>query len=463
MRVFAALVILAVVSGGMAHAVPKPLPPGAVTEDWPCFLGPSHNLFSKETKLLSKFPAGGLSLVWDAKRGSGYAAPAIFGDRLLMFHRVGNEEIVECLNRETGERSWRFAYPTTYRDRYGYNDGPRAAPVISGENVYTIGAGGVLHCIALTTGHVNWKRELNAEHKIKQNFFGWGPTPLVEGDKLIVNLGAPGGPTVVALDLNTGKTLWGAGTEWGQSYASPVPATVHGKRRVFVFAGGESSPPTGGLLCIDPADGKVDFTHPWRGDRRESVNGSAPLVFGRNGEYVFISECYGSGGTLLEIARDFSFKTRWTNPNFGTHFMTAVHRDGYLYGVDGHGPQDAFLVCVDAATGKEAWRTQPAWRENVKFKNGGERELELGTFRAWLMPVGDTPRVLMLGEFGHLLWVELSPKGFKEIDRTRLFLASETWTPPVLSRGLLYVCQNSEDGVSGAGPRLLCYDLRGDK
>ena len=87
----------------------------------------------------------------------------------------------------------------------------------------------------------------------------------------------------------------------------------------------------------------------------------------------------------------------------------------------------------------------------------------MGTYRAWLMPIGDDARVLMLGEFGHLLWVDLSPQGYKELDRTRLFLAPETWTPPVLSRGLLYVCQNGEDRSTGKGPRLLCYDLRGSE
>ena len=53
---------------------------------------------------------------------------------------------------------------------------------------------------------------------------------------------------------------WGAGTEWGPGYASPVPATIHGKQRIFVFAGAESRPPTGGLIALDPADGSIDFT-----------------------------------------------------------------------------------------------------------------------------------------------------------------------------------------------------------
>ena len=84
-------------------------------------------------------------------------------------------------------------------------------------------------------------------------------TPLLEGGLLIVNVGATGGPCVVGLDAATGREAWRAGTEWGPSYASPVPAVVHGERRVFVFAGGESSPPSGGLMSIDPATGRRGF------------------------------------------------------------------------------------------------------------------------------------------------------------------------------------------------------------
>jgi hypothetical protein len=69
---------------------------------------------------------------------------------------------------------------------------------------------------------------------------------------------------------------------------------------------------------------------------------------------------------------------------------------------------------------------------------------------------------LCLGEFGHLLWMDLSPQGYKELSRAWLFAASETWTPPALSHGLLYICQNSRDMLHNTGPRLLCYDLRGN-
>jgi hypothetical protein len=60
-----------------------------------------------------------------------------------------------------------------------------------------------------------------------------------------------------------------------------------------------------------------------------------------------------------------------------------------------------------------------------------------------------------------LLWIELSPTGYKELGRVGLFTAAETWTPPVLSKGLLYINQNAADPVHHTTPRLLCYDLRG--
>ena len=108
-------------------AKPKPLAKEAVTHDWTAFLGPTHNAISTETRLSRKLPP---PLIWEFTKGTGYASPAIAGERLVFLHRLGNEEIVECLHAETGATNWRFRYPTDFEDRYGYNNGPRSSPVI---------------------------------------------------------------------------------------------------------------------------------------------------------------------------------------------------------------------------------------------------------------------------------------------------------------------------------------------
>ncbi len=441
-------------SDAIFHAPPKPLAKDAVVSDWPSFLGPNHNMVSPETKLLKSFGSGEPKLVWEIAKGLSYSAPAIADGKLVLFHRVGDSAVVDCLDATNGNRFWRFSYDTAYHDRYGYNHGPRCSPVIANGSVFTYGADGKLHCLDLATGKVRWQHDILSEFKLKQNFFGVGATPLVEGDELIVNVGADNGQCVVAFDTKTGKQNWSAGDKWGPSYASPIPATINGRRYIFVFAGGESDPATGGLLAIDAAKHSVEFSFPWRGRRYESVNASSPLVLGNQ---VFVSECYRAGGALLSLPPAGGYEVAWTNEHFGTHFMTAVEKDGCLYGVDGHGPGDAFFVCVDLKTGHELWRAQPKWEETFQT-NDGPRTKTVGTCRCSLLMADGG--CLCLGEYGHLIWLDLNPRGYKEISRASLFLASDSWTPPVLSHGLLYICQNNRDPVTGSPPRLLCYDLR---
>jgi outer membrane protein assembly factor BamB len=442
------------------HAPPTPLAKDAVITDSPGFLGAAHGPVSIETHLRADLKD--LPLVWETEKGTGYSAPAVAGTNVILFHRLKDEEIVDCLQSETGQRSWRFAYPSDYQDRYGYTSGPRCTPVIDSQNnlVFTFGVEGKLHALDLKTGQVLWKRDLLSEFKLEPNFFGVGSTPLLEKDLLIVNLGAKDA-CVVAFETKTGKIRWAAPApkDWGPSYASPVSATIQNQRRVLVFAGGESRPATGGLLCINPENGVVDCSFSWRGRRIESVNASAPLVIDDN---VFISECYGKGGVLLQLVPGadgrFSFKTLWETEQLGTHFMTALPLDGYLYGCDGHGPANCPLVCLDLATGQEKWRNEPDLTESVTAPSGEKKTLPLNTDRCHLLRVDG--KTLCLSEWGHLVYLDLSPAGCKVLSRKWLFAAGETWSPPVLSHGLLYINQNTPDLLNKRPPRLLCYNLR---
>jgi outer membrane protein assembly factor BamB len=437
------------------HRAPKPLSPDAVTEDWPTFLGPTHNGISNEKGLLKEWPEGGPSLIWEMQTGSGYSSPSIVGKKLVFFHRIDNQEIVECQEAATGIRYWRFSYPTDYEDRYGYSNGPRATPVLNEQHVYTLGAQGKLHCLNLETGEVVWKNNLAKNYCLVPGFFGIGTTPLIEGRLLIVNVGALEGPNVVAFDKTTGSIVWTAGNEWGASYASPVPAVVHGKKRIFVFAGGERRPPVGGLLCINPADGKIGFRFPWRSRTYESVNASCPVIIDNQ---VFVSATYKTGSALLNIQPDFTHSVAWKTKDIGLHFNTAIHKDGYLYGFDGRNKSDALLVCINVKTGEIVWQDVLEWKEQLEVQ-GRVRNLTLSPYRGSLLMVDN--HFLCLGESGHLLWLDLSPKGSKILARTWLFTASETWTPPVISNGLLYITQNNKDVAHNTLPRLLCYDLRG--
>jgi outer membrane protein assembly factor BamB len=436
------------------HAPPRPLPAGAVTEDWPHFLGSRLDATTREAKLLDRWPAGGPRLVWEMERGEGYACPTIAEGRLVYFHRVGDRETVDCLDPETGRRFWRFDYPVSYEDRYGFSPGPRASAVIASGRVFVAGVTALLHGLDLKTGAVIWKSDLRADYGVPSGFFGYGPTPCVWRDKLIVTVGgknAEGGPgvTVASLDQATGKTIWTAVDAWGADYASPIVAEIRGRDVVLAVVGGESRPAVGGLLTLDPADGRVLDRFAWRARTFESV--IAGTAFAVDERRVFISECYEKGGVLLEFDEQMKSRPVWTQRDFGLHWMAPAKIGGHLYGFAGRNPPDTELRCLDLATG------QIAWRDDTRFEEGGRVQ---SFFRGSLLSAGG--RVFALGEDGLLAEFQLSPQGPVVRQRARLFQATSTWTLPALHRGLLYVAQNERDRGNGKPPRILCYDLRGE-
>ena len=69
-----------------------------------------------------------------------------------------------------------------YEDRYGYDPGPRAGPVVDGDRVYIHGVEGMIHCLKTNDGKELWKLDTKAKYHFQQNFFGVGSVPVVDGD-----------------------------------------------------------------------------------------------------------------------------------------------------------------------------------------------------------------------------------------------------------------------------------------
>jgi len=440
----------------VVHAAPRPLPEGFAAEDWPCFLGPRRSGVSMEGPLRRDFGPPGepnaFRPIWELRWGAGFSAPSVVARRLVAFHRDGNDEVAECLEADAARQLWRRRYPTTYRDRFGYNGGPRASPAIEGGRVFTYGAQGVLTCLDLRTGHVYWGRELLREFGGNEGFFGAATSPVVVGGLVVVNVGGRDGPCVAAFDKTTGRLRWAAGDKWGAGCATPLPVRIAGRDVLLVFAGGYSRPPVGGLLGIDAADGTVLFRFPWRSRNVASVNASSPVF---DGNCVMVSSVYGPGALAVRVRDDLSAEAAWKTNRFGSHWMTPILRDGYVYGFT-----EDVLMCLDWKTGRRVWSSRPAG-PRVEEPNAPAAEIAQprGRFgRGSLLLVRD--RFLCLGDTGWLAWMDLTPRGVTVGPAVQLFDARMTYTAPVLSRGLLYVVQSMPERAGGKPARLLCYDLR---
>jgi outer membrane protein assembly factor BamB len=403
--------------------------------DWPAFLGPTGDSVSPEKGIITPWPKHGLRIVWHKEVGEGFGMPSISKGRLFLFDRVGNAARLRSLKAETGDFLWKFEYPTNYRDKYGYNGGPRCCPVIDDDRVYIYGAEGMLHCLRTGDGKVLWKVDTLAEFGVIQNFFGVGSTPVVEGDLLIAQVGgSPSGSAkvdfadlkgngsgIVAFDKRSGKVVYKITDELA-SYASPVLATINGRRWCFVLA-------RGGLVAFEPASGKVDFHFPWRSEELESVNASNPVVVG---DRVFVSECYGPGSALLKVKAG-GYEVVWSDAkkkirdkSMMCHWMTPIHLGGYLYGSSGRNTNHAELRCIELATGKVMWSEPRLSRTSLLLI---DRHFIVQT------------------EIGPLLLVKAGPKQYDEVSELEVREAGQKeglldypcWAAPVVSRGLLYL------------------------
>lgn len=408
--------------------------------DWPRFLGPTGDGVSPEKDILTTWPKDGLKVLWEAPMGMGFAPPTVSRGRLFHFDRFRDDNRLTCRNAETGKLLWKFEYPTDYDDLYGYSPGPRACPVVDDDRVYVLGPEGMLHCLNVADGKPLWQVDTRKEYHVHQNFFGVGSVPLVEGDLLIVAVGgSPKGPRpidlreaegngtgIVAFDKRTGKEVYRTSDELA-SYASPIVATIGGRRLGLYFA-------RGGLIGFDPKTGKQDFRFPWRARLLESVNASNPVVVG---DKVLITECYGPGAALVKLTPGkaelvWSDKDRFRERSLACHWNTPIHVDGYVYGSSGR-HEDADLNCVRFATGEVAWSHPGLSRSSVTLIDG---------------------HFLCLTERGELILVKVNPKKFEPVAKWVTDLDYPTWAAPVVAHGLMYI--RGKD-------RLICAELIPEK
>lgn len=443
-------------------------------EDWPHFLGPRHTGVSGETGLLQEWPDSGPPIIWEKDVGAGYSAPSILGHRLVLHHRVGDEEIVECMRADDGTSLWKSSYTSEFRDPYGYNNGPRCSPILTDKHCFTLGAEGKLLCLELETGTEVWSRELKQDFQLPDWFFGVGCSPILDGNRLIVLVGGQPNSGVVAFEADTGEIVWqavgretwdGAQTGWDSeptyewtgsemvvSYSSPIIATIHGKRHLLCLM-------RQGLVSLDPSTGSENFHYWFRARVHESVNAARPVVIE---DKILLSAAYRVGSALLQVKPDGRGVTElWRDSdNLLCHWSTPIPVEGFVYGFSGRHEREGELRCIDLATGKVAWASDGSdpVRGSVTYNQltGQFVDSETGDpapfpfyGRGSLIRTGE--RFIALGERGTLALIEIDSEELKELARVAYpQIHFPAWTAPVLSRKRLYLrCEDA----------LICLDL----
>ncbi len=337
---------------------------------------------------------------------------------MYVSHREGADNVLDALRSADGSRVWRVTHATKYRDDFGFNGGPRATPVVEGARVFTFSAGGILQAVDRNSGSRLWVVDTHQVFGVEKGFFGVASSPLVVGDRVLVNVGGRDGAGVVAFDVATGATVWTASNDEA-SYSSPVLASLEGTRRA-VFLTRE------GLLALDAASGEILLKYRWRARLNASVNAATPIVVN---DRIFLSSSYGTGAVLLAVTQGEPREIWQSDQSLTNHYATSVHHDDFLYGFHGRQESGPSLRCVRLATGEVVW---------------SEDRFGAGT----LLLAQD--HLLILRETGELVAAPASPKGFLPAGRVPI-LDRGTRAYPALADGILFARDDE---------KLVAVDLR---
>ena len=376
-----------------------------LASDWPQFRGPRRDGTWDETGILEMFPREGLRIRWRQPVGGGWSSPVVVQDRVFVFDvelvKPTARERLHCFEENSGKVLWVYAYQEPYGD-WAYvperGAGPTATPIVERDRIYIVGANGFTHCLEVRTGHVMWEKNIGREYQVAE--MSCRPSPLIDGELLIIFTGAKPGASILALDKQTGKEVWKA-LDDPVSNSSPIVITAGGKRQLIVWSNSS-------LTSLNPTNGHVY----WREPMTTSGNDSAATpVF--QGKRLLVS------GLMLDVSSD---PPRFLWPEIRTpskrvlsNTSTPVMEDEYVFTAKGYGE----LLCLEAATGRQIWSTNNL----TASKNGASIHIT---------PQGDG--FFLFTDEGNLIRAHLSPVGYREVSRSHLI--DPTW--PFAERKFVY-------------------------
>jgi outer membrane protein assembly factor BamB len=408
-----------------------------LADDWPQWRGPARDGVWRETGIVSRFDAAELKPLWRTPVGSGFCGPTVAAGRVYLMDRASSpvaRERILCFDASTGQPLWTNAYACEYHD-VAYASGPRASVTVENGRAYALGTMGNLSCVDAATGHPLWTKSLEADYSGRPPQWGLAAAPLIEGDLVIAELGAPGA-CLVAFDKRSGLEKWKALSD-RPAYSAPI-VVEHSGKRVVVCVTGER------VVGLDPLTGQVVWEQPFPPSHMP-ITTATPVL---QGDCLFVTSVF-DGALMLKLQRDKpAVELAWRRNGKSERdsdalqcvISTPLAQGDCLYGIDSYGQ----FRCLDMRTGDRLWENKTVTPQlhfsTVHFVRHGQE--------AWLF-----------NELGELIIARLTPQSCQEISRARLIEPTTAqpprpkgvcWAHPAFANRCVYARNDLE---------LLCVDL----
>jgi len=368
--------------------------------DWPQWRGPN-----RDGAVLSFTPPNAwpdtLTRKWKVSVGIGYATPVLIGNRVYMFSRRGDNEVLAAIDADSGKELWATSYPAAFNLNSAaarHEKGPKSTPAFADGVVYTLGMTGIVAAFNAADGAKKWQTPAPRKTPI----YHTAMSPLVDRGLVIAHDDA----ALTAFDPATGGVKW-RWTGDRPAYGSPIAGNFGGVRQVISLSDQN-------VVGVDETSGALLWKLPFRTEYDQ--NAITPTVYG---DTLIVSGLEKGVTAIKPVKRG----TEWTAD-------TVWHNDdASLYMTNGVIVHDTFVAmshknsgqffALDARTGKTLWKSAPRQASNAAISHAGDL-------------------LFMLKDDGELLIGQASTTAFEPAKRYTV-ADSATWSAPAIAGNRLFV------------------------
>ena len=374
-------------------------------EDWVQWRGPSRDgqfSFAEPKRWPEK-----LNVKWKVTIGEGYASPLLAGGKILEFTRQADDEVAMGIDPENGKVLWRQSYPAPYepvQSAARHGKGPKSTPLVYQGRLYTFGISGILSSFDAATGKLEWRREYSKDFKATWPQFGTSMSPVGAEGMIVVLIGSNDDGAIAAYDAKSGSQKW----IWkgdGPAYASPVVVEMGGVQQVVTLTQKNAvglSLTSGELLW------KIDFPG------RSGMNIPTPLQFGPR---LVLA---GDPGTMLvqvnKSGNTWTPEKVWQITELTMRFSSPVQKGNLVFGFTNR--SSGMFFCVDSASGKTLWTSDPRQGDNAVIYISGEL-------------------LFLLKDNADLIVARATGSGFQPLRTYRVAESATYANPLMLAKGLV--------------------------
>jgi outer membrane protein assembly factor BamB len=427
-----------------SHARPSSSRPKAAAGSWPSFRGPNASGVAENQNLPNTWNAKtGENILWRTPiPGLAHSSPIVWGNRVYVTSAVSSDPkatfkpglygdgdaskdhskhkwMLYAIDKQSGKIAWeRVAFEgeprekrhikATYANSTPATDGRIVVAWFGSQGVYAYDV----------NGRFLWKVDLGrmdlGAYDVPTVEWGSASSPIIWKDLVILQCDTQTDSFIVALNANTGETVWKTDRDEIPSWGTPTVATTSKGEELIANA-------SNFIRSYDPRTGK----ELWRLGKSSKITAPTPIfaddvlvvASGRGPERpIFVVKAGARGDLTLPDGKTSSDAIVWSRTGRGSYMPTPLIYKGILYVLANGGTFDAYNL----KTGDELYR------QRLPLVGNG--------FSA--SPIAADGKIYLPNEDGDILVVSAGEK-FAHV--TTNSMGELLMATPALSEGVMYV------------------------